>query len=192
MRYPKEHKEATRRRILATAAELFRRHGYDGVSIDRLMDACGLTRGGFYGHFRSKRDLYRAVLGGEHGFLNLMRARGAEDVEGLARQAEQVVCDYLAPAHRKRVVRGCTLASLAIDTARAGAPAQRTYAGVVRELAAEFGRGLEGARPLDERALAALVACVGGLMVAAACGADRELSDAISEAARKAALGALA
>lgn len=184
MRYSKDHKAQTRKRILRVASEQFRRHGYDGVSIDTLMEACGLTRGGFYGHFRSKQALYRAALAGEHGFVNLLRARDATDTLGLAVQAEQVVSDYLAPDHRSRVIRGCTLASLAMETARAGAPAQRGYAKALRELVAEFERGLDQPKNLDERALAAAAACIGGLLVSAACAADHELSDAVSAAAR--------
>ena len=39
MRYPPGHKERTRTRILDSAARLFRKHGYRGVSIDRIMAA---------------------------------------------------------------------------------------------------------------------------------------------------------
>ena len=48
MRYPEGHKASTRERIVATAARLFRVHGFAAVGIDRLMAAAGLTRGGFY------------------------------------------------------------------------------------------------------------------------------------------------
>ena len=54
MRYSAEHKQRTRERILTQAARLFRRDGYQGVGIDSIMTGARLTRGGFYGHFRSK------------------------------------------------------------------------------------------------------------------------------------------
>ncbi len=192
MRYTKEHKAKTRAHILRVAARLFRRHGYDGVSIDTLMDACGLTRGGFYGHFRSKSALYDAVLDGDHDFVVRLRARTATSRTQLAEQGRQVARDYLDPAHRDRVVRGCALASLAMETARARRSSQRSYAKVVRQLAQEFGRGMEGEPALDDHALAAVATCVGGLLISAACAADDELSTAMSRAASDAVAAMLA
>jgi TetR/AcrR family transcriptional repressor of nem operon len=42
-----------RERIVVAAGRLLRRHGYDGVGIDDIMDAAELTRGGFSGDVRS-------------------------------------------------------------------------------------------------------------------------------------------
>ena len=63
MRYGSEHKSRTRQRILASAAKLFAARGFAGVSIEDLMRDCGLTRGGFYAHFKSKAVLYREATG---------------------------------------------------------------------------------------------------------------------------------
>ena len=51
-----------REQILDTAAELFARHGYHGVSITDLGAACGITGPALYKHFRSKQDLLAAML----------------------------------------------------------------------------------------------------------------------------------
>ena len=53
-----DHKDRIRQRILDRSAELFRKRGFEGVSIDNLMAAADLTRGGFYAHFSSKSDLF--------------------------------------------------------------------------------------------------------------------------------------
>jgi TetR/AcrR family transcriptional repressor of nem operon len=37
---------------------LFAAHGFEATSIEAVMRECGLTRGGFYAHFRSKAHLY--------------------------------------------------------------------------------------------------------------------------------------
>jgi len=56
MRYPSNHKHATRLRILEVAARLFASgSGRDGV--DEVMRRAGLTHGGFYAHFRDKAEL---------------------------------------------------------------------------------------------------------------------------------------
>ena len=51
MPYSAKHKQKTRTKIIETAGILFNRHGFDGVSIDQIMEAAGMTRGGFYNHF---------------------------------------------------------------------------------------------------------------------------------------------
>ena len=52
----------TRERILVSAARLFRKHGFDGVNVARIMKTAGLTHGAFYGYFKSKDDLIAQVL----------------------------------------------------------------------------------------------------------------------------------
>lgn len=183
-RYTEAHKRATRARILAAAGTLFRRYGYDGVGIDAVMAAAELTRGGFYGHFKSKAALYRAVLAGEHDFINRLKARPARHQPELQRQAIEIASDYLAPAHRQQVLQGCSLAALAADTLRADNTARQAYAQAVKALAAEFSRGLNDDSEADAKALQAVAICIGGLLVAGACDDDAALSEQISSAAQ--------
>jgi len=49
--------EATRQRIVAEAAPIFNRQGYAGCSMQDLMDATGLEKGGIYRHFANKEEL---------------------------------------------------------------------------------------------------------------------------------------
>lgn len=62
MPYTKAHKNKTRERILDNSFRLFALKGFEGATIDDLMTDCGLTRGGFYAHFKSKAELYREAL----------------------------------------------------------------------------------------------------------------------------------
>jgi AcrR family transcriptional regulator len=62
---PVEHTEKgdlTRRHILDTAATAFARSGYAGTSLNDLIKAAGITKGGFYFHFPSKEALALAVV----------------------------------------------------------------------------------------------------------------------------------
>ena len=52
----------TRNRILDAAEALILERGYAGMSVDRLIDATGITKGAFFYHFKSKRDLARGLL----------------------------------------------------------------------------------------------------------------------------------
>jgi AcrR family transcriptional regulator len=53
-----------REQILDTAAELFARHGFHGVSIADLGAACGVTGPALYKHFRGKQAILAAMLVG--------------------------------------------------------------------------------------------------------------------------------
>lgn len=53
--YPKG--EQTRQKILEQAAQVFSVYGYAGTSLDALMQATHLTKGGIYNHFGSKEAL---------------------------------------------------------------------------------------------------------------------------------------
>ena len=68
----------SRRAILDAAAPIFAERGYEAASLNEIILASGLTKGGFYFHFRSKRDLALAVLqdGGERWAQLLDRELG--------------------------------------------------------------------------------------------------------------------
>ena len=57
MPYSNEHKQKTREKIVEAARILFNRHGFQDVTIDMVMQNAGLTRSGFYKHFKSKEAL---------------------------------------------------------------------------------------------------------------------------------------
>jgi AcrR family transcriptional regulator len=51
-----------RERLVAAAVELFYRHGFGAVGIDRVIAAAGVTKTTFYKHFESKDDLMVAAV----------------------------------------------------------------------------------------------------------------------------------
>jgi AcrR family transcriptional regulator len=57
-----EHAQATRDAILGAARKLFTAEGYDASSIDEIAAAARVTSGALYHHFRSKREIMRAVF----------------------------------------------------------------------------------------------------------------------------------
>ena len=62
MRRTKEDAEQTRLKIIAAALELFSRNGYSNTTLAMIADAAGFSRGPLYWHFKSKDELYEAVL----------------------------------------------------------------------------------------------------------------------------------
>jgi len=57
-----EKGKATRDTLIQTARSLFGEHGYDGTSIEQILQASGVARGALYHHFSSKEELFDAVL----------------------------------------------------------------------------------------------------------------------------------
>ena len=62
MPYSTEHKKQSREKIVESARILFNRFGFQDVTIDMVMKHAGLTRGGFYNHFKNKEALYAAAV----------------------------------------------------------------------------------------------------------------------------------
>jgi len=53
---------ATRQRLLDAAQRAILEKGFTATSIDELIEECGLTKGGFFYHFKDKNDLAKALL----------------------------------------------------------------------------------------------------------------------------------
>jgi len=54
--------EATRQALLDAARRIFARDGFEAARIEEVAAATGHTRGAFYAHFRTKEDLFFALL----------------------------------------------------------------------------------------------------------------------------------
>jgi AcrR family transcriptional regulator len=59
-----ENQAAGRHCLLEQARQLFFAHGYHGVSIRDIVQACGLSNAALYYHFGSKQNLYVEVIRG--------------------------------------------------------------------------------------------------------------------------------
>jgi TetR/AcrR family transcriptional repressor of nem operon len=118
MRYPRQHKAQTHHRIVKNASRQFRSHGLSGAGVARVMHASGLTVGGFYKHFPNKDGLLIEAIAESLQDIRqklLPRAQAAPIGEGW----KTFVKGYLSMEHCDHPERGCPLAALAGDIARA-------------------------------------------------------------------------
>lgn len=53
--------EEKRQELLNAAEKLFCTRGYDGASVQDILTAAGISKGGFYHHFASKEDVMKAL-----------------------------------------------------------------------------------------------------------------------------------
>jgi TetR/AcrR family transcriptional repressor of nem operon len=56
------HKEFERQQALEKAMETFWRYGYEGTSIQNLVESMGINRGSLYDTFGDKRSLFLAAI----------------------------------------------------------------------------------------------------------------------------------
>ena len=184
MRNSNKEAARTRAKIVAAAAEKFRRDGIVATGLNPLMAAAGLTHGGFYKHFASKDELideaWRHMAKASLATLEAAIASAAPDA-----RARAFVDAYLAPAHRDNPGSGCGFAALGPEIGRANGALRRAASESFEALAAAFAAldpRLQGPDGLA-RARAMIAAMIGALVAARAVG-DPALSDAILEAAR--------
>ncbi|MEO1365941.1 MAG: helix-turn-helix domain-containing protein, partial [Acidobacteriota bacterium] len=168
MRYAPEHKEETRRRIVAAAARAFRRSGFESVSVAGIMEEAGLTVGGFYRHFDSKEALFdAAVVEAMADTLRMMRRRGTSEVRGEAWMA-RAAAHYLTPEHRRAVGLGCPLPSLTGEVGRRDPALRRRFEGTLAEIADAAAERIDPDAPAAARgrAWSFLSTLVGSLLLA--------------------------
>jgi TetR/AcrR family transcriptional repressor of nem operon len=106
--------QQTRRRIVAAAAPIFNRQGYEGSSLSDLMTATGLKKGGIYRHFSSKEQLAAEAF--DYTWDAASRARMLH-VDGQATGVDalkQLIANFVDV--RSPVPGGCPILNTAIDT----------------------------------------------------------------------------
>src|SRR5215216_5804432 len=174
MRYDKDHKQATRQRIVEAAGRRFKQDGIDGAGVAIVMSDAGLTNGAFYGHFMSKEDLVANVLADQ-----LRGQRKSVDAQPSDRAGlEAFIRAYLSPHHRDDCADGCPSAALLDEIARRPAATRQVFTdelmGVIEDIASILDPTNAEAARTD--ALTIFGMMIGTLQLARAL-TDRDLSD---------------
>jgi TetR/AcrR family transcriptional regulator, transcriptional repressor for nem operon len=105
--------DQTRQHIIAQSAPLFNQKGYEGCSLQEIMAAAGVEKGGIYRHFRSKEELALAAFDFAWAEVSHGRTRGLEEIEDPLLRIEAFIRNF---AERKPALRGgCPLLNTAID-----------------------------------------------------------------------------
>jgi AcrR family transcriptional regulator len=189
MPYPAGHRDAVKKNIINSARKLFNRRGFESVSLRQIMAGAGLTHGGFYSYFKSKSDLYAAVLGcfftdpewkscweGVHVDLS------STDV------GPQVVRAYLSRQHYEDVENSCPMVALPTDVARSGVSAKRAFETVFKAMVSVLERSLlEKGRRRRTTAQSIAALSIGGMVVSRTM-VDRALADELRAACTAVAL----
>ena len=184
MRYPAEHKEKTRERIIHAASRRFRRGGAD-VGIAELMKALKLTHGGFYRHFKNKDALFIAAL--EDAFAE-RRARLRTTLQQAppGREFQTIIETYLSEEHCADPAGGCPMAALSQEVARQSPAVRKAFDRAIQGNAAAIGQFMSGQTEEERRRKAGvfLSGMAGTLALARAVSDDQLRRDILATARR--------
>jgi TetR/AcrR family transcriptional repressor of nem operon len=177
-RYGKEHKEATKRRIIEAAGPRLKRDGIDGSGVAVLMADAGLTNGAFYAHFASKDDLVATVVADQ---LRKQLERYREQAVDRA-GVEQLVREYLSIEHRDDRAHGCPSAALLDEIGRGSKTTKHAYTDGVLGLVDQIASILAPGDPQSARGqtLSLFALLIGTLQLSRAL-SDRRLADQVLE-----------
>lgn len=189
MPYPQGHRDEVRSRIVRSAQRLFNVHGFEAVSIDQIMEAAKLTRGGFYRYFASKSDLFAEAM--DCFFTNLAcgnRWEGVQVDRAKGPIGPQIVRAYLSRQHFQDIEDSCPMVALPGDVARSDGNARRAYQGALIAMIEHLQADADTTGGPDrETAMAIAALCVGGMVIARASD-DLAIADSVREAALSVAL----
>ncbi|HEY4162297.1 MAG TPA: helix-turn-helix domain-containing protein [Dongiaceae bacterium] len=170
MKVSREEVAENRERILEAAGRLFRKRGFEDVTVAEIMQAARLTHGAFYGYFKSKEELIAESLAAA-----LTPEPGAKPIP-LSEYADR----YLREGHRDDPESGCLFAALGSEAVRANGDVRHIMTEALQRLIANFSRTAPGKTEAARRraAIGSWSAMVGAVILARLAD-DEALSDDI-------------
>jgi TetR/AcrR family transcriptional repressor of nem operon len=183
-RRSQQDKAKSHERIVDIAAARIREAGTATPSVAEIMQAAGLTHGGFYKHFQSRDDLVAEAV--DRTFAD-SRAATAAVVDGAEDPLTAFVDWYVSAEHRDNPASGCGVVALGAEVARSDARVRAAYTEQVQSYLARLEQllgdtGADADAPADpetrRQAKVMLSTLVGAVLVARAVD-DPGLSDEI-------------
>ncbi len=105
--------EQTRRKIVAAAAPIFNQRGYEGSSLNDLMEATGLKKGGIYRHFSSKEELAAEAFDYTWEAAWNARLLHVDEKANGIEKLKQLIANFVD--YRSPIAGGCPILNTAID-----------------------------------------------------------------------------
>jgi len=120
---------AGRERLVDVAIELFYRHGFHSVGIDRVLAAAGVTKTTFYKHFESRDELVAAAVAKRdewerRAWMGAVRKLAGDD----PRAQLLALFDVLDVWFNDPAFRGCIFINAAVEHADPADPVHRAAA----------------------------------------------------------------
>lgn len=166
MRYPADQKAKARDAILQAGAETLRVKGFNGVGVDALAAAAGVTSGAFYSNFANKEALLEGVI---DKYLGMPFVEAAGTVAERREQLKAWLNEYVSLYHRENPALGCVMPTLSADVARVGAAVREAYQRRMLELVGKIAEVLGGAEAdREQRAWNIVATMIGAIEISRA------------------------
>jgi len=182
MPYSKEHKQQTRDKILHSAFNLFTAKGFDGVTVNQLMQSCKLTRGAFYAHFASKAQLYSEAI--KYSASSSGLAQLKPDAMTAKQWLGNLLDGYLSIEHVNGTTP-CPLAFLATDIVTRDADARLAYANAYQGMNRRIIQFSNSYTKCDPQQILALTAMIIGTVAIARTMDDEKAIISLLDASRR-------
>jgi TetR/AcrR family transcriptional repressor of nem operon len=184
MRYGDTHKAETHAKLVRLAGRVLREKGPQNLAVAELMQAAGLTHGGFYAHFKSKDALLVEALKSvfEESNQDFQRvSEGGPPRRALARYIDT----YVTPAHRDSRSAACPIVALNSDLPRQSKKFRTAFEAGVKLLLRRLAHWIEAAGITEGEALAgSVLSAMAGAVAVSRTVSDKRLSDELLDAAR--------
>lgn len=165
MRYPADQKARARDALLRAGARELKTLGFNGVGVDGLAAAAGMTSGAFYSNFTNKEALLEAVIDAGLGEPFLADTDSSTRAEGRARLIS-FLTDYLSADHSMDAAEGCVMPTLSADVSRAEPQVKDAYQRKMTALVDRIAELLDGDEPDRQRRAWSIVALmVGSILI---------------------------
>jgi TetR/AcrR family transcriptional repressor of nem operon len=185
MRVSKAQQAKNREQVVAAAAKLLRERGIEGIGVDALAKAAGMTHGAVYSHFASKEELAAAAVRRSADEIreNWIADAGGEGSPGML---NRLVRSYVSRAHRDQPGTGCPMAAMGPDATRHGKDVRRAFADATLAMIDVVANASAGETPEARRdeAIAAISSMVGAIVLSRIV-EEQTLSDRILAVVRK-------
>jgi TetR/AcrR family transcriptional regulator, transcriptional repressor for nem operon len=183
VRYPPDQKVKAREAMLKAGARELKSNGFNGIGVDGLASAAGVTSGAFYSNFRSKEAMLEAVIDAGLGEPLLSDTDAVSIEEGRA-ALTSFLREYINVDHSADPAEGCVMPALSADVSHAHPSVKETYERKMSALVARIASLLDG----DEsdrlrRAWSVVAIMVGAVLVARSLPVRSELQRAVIDSA---------
>ncbi len=185
MRYPPDQKAKARQAILQAGAKALRTNGFNGIGVDGLAAAAGVTSGAFYSNFSNKEALLQEVIQTCLGepFIDAEHGSLAERQQRL----REFLAMYISAEHRADPASGCVMPTLSADVARSNPQTRDTYKRKMLALVRKISKVLDGPAPDRERRAWSIIATmVGAIAISRAMPDGKEAGQMLAAALQSA------
>jgi TetR/AcrR family transcriptional regulator, transcriptional repressor for nem operon len=165
VRYPADQKERARNALLLAGTRSLKTSGFNGIGVDGLAAAAGVTSGAFYSNFPSKEAMLEAVIDTGVGEPFVSEIDSATREEGRARLVS-FLREYISADHSLDPAEGCVMPALSADVSRANPPVKDAYQRKMTALVDQIAGLLDGEESdRQRRAWSIVVLMVGSIVV---------------------------